>query len=58
MSVWRLDEAAGLFTETQPPFGTVGIIHLAGVDPAHPFRQVALASGGTAELDLRYRGKR
>ena len=58
MSVWRFDEAAGLFTETQPPFGAVGIIHLAGVDPAHPFRQVALASGGTAELDLRYQGKR
>ena len=54
MSVWRFDEAAGLFTETQPPFGAVGIIHLAGVDPAHPFRQVALASGGIMELDLRW----
>ena len=58
MSVWRYDRTAGLFTETQPPFGAVGIMHLAGVDPAHPLRQVALASGGAAELDLRYQAKR
>ncbi|MEC7050009.1 MAG: hypothetical protein VXX06_07875, partial [Pseudomonadota bacterium] len=31
MSVWRYDRTAGLFTETQPPFGAVGILHLAGV---------------------------
>lgn len=58
MSVWRFDEATGLFTETQPPFSTVGIIHLAGVDPAHPVREVVLASGKTAALDLRYQANR
>ena len=58
MSVWRFDEATGLFTETQPPFGAVGIIHLAGVDPAHPVREVVLASGKTAALDLRYQANR
>ena len=58
MSVWRFDAATGLFTETQPPYGAVGIIHLAGIDPAHPVREVALASGQTAELDLRFQGKR
>jgi len=58
MSVWRFDEAAGLFTETQPPFGAVGIIHLAGVDPAQPVREVALASGQMAALDLRYGANR
>ena len=58
MSVWRFDAATGLFTETQPPFADVGIVHLAGIDPAHPVREVALASGHTAELDLRYQAER
>ena len=58
MSVWRFDEASGLFTETQPPFGAVGILHLAGVDPAHPVRKVTLSSGRIVELDLRYQAER
>jgi hypothetical protein len=54
MSAWRFDDGAGLFTETQPPFAPVGIVHLAGVDPANTIVQMPVASGGTAAIDLNY----
>ena len=54
MSVWRFDEDRGLFTQTQPPFDPVGIIHLAGISPDEPVREVALASGASTTMDLGY----
>jgi hypothetical protein len=58
MSVWRFDEDTGLFTTTQPPFDPVGIIHLAGIDPRNPIREVKLSSGSEKLVDLTYRGIR
>jgi len=58
MSVWRFDDTAGLFTETQPPYTPVGIVHLAGIDPKHPVRPASLASGGSRNIDLRYKAAR
>lgn len=54
MSVWRFDEASGLFTQTQPPFEPVGIIHLAGISPDATIRKVELASGFVTDMDLGY----
>ena len=54
MSVWRFDENSGLFTQTQPPFDPVGIIHLAGISPDEPVREVALANGASTTMDLGY----
>ena len=54
MSVWRFDVHAGLFTQTQPPFDPVGILHLAGINADDTRQPVMMPDGSSMEMDLGY----
>lgn len=57
-SVFRYDEQSQLFTETEPFYAPVGIMHLAGIGADNTVRPVKMASGETRDLDLTWRAWR
>lgn len=56
-SVWRYDDRQGCFTQTQPPFSPIGIVHLAGISPENPVGEVVQLSGDVKPMNLTYKAQ-